>query len=61
MDKKNVYMVALALVLGLLIGSFGTFALLQYQVKVSSTATLKAIGVVVYEDVNCTTSLTGIN
>ena len=61
LDRKKVGVVALALVVGLLIGSFVTYALLQYSARVSSTATLKAVGVGVYKDVNCTVSLTAIN
>ena len=44
MDKKNAGIIAIALIIGLLIGVAATVGVMQYSEKISNTATLKLVG-----------------
>jgi len=54
MEQKFLRIVALAVVVGLFVGSAVTYAVMQWTWRISSRATLKLMGVGVYKDVNCT-------
>jgi len=54
MEHKFLRIVALAVVVGLFVGSAVTYAVMQWTWRISSRATLKLMGVGVYKDVNCT-------
>ena len=61
MDKKNACIVALALIVGLLVGCIATYAAMQYSVEISNTATLKLVGVGIFAYANGTGPVTSIN
>ena len=61
MDKKNAGVVALALIVGLLVGCFATYGVLQYSMKIGNTATLKLVDIGVFTNANLTTPVTSIN
>ena len=61
LDKKNVCIVALALIVGLLVGCFATYGVMQYSVQISNTATLKLVGIGVFTNANGTGPVTSIN
>ena len=61
MDKKNAGMIALALIVGLLVGCLATYAVMQYSVQISNTATLKLVGIGVFSNANGTCPVTSIN
>ena len=54
MEQKFVRIVALAVVVGLFVGSAVTYAVIQWTWRISSRATLKLMGVGVYKDIDCT-------
>lgn len=54
MEQKFLRIVALAVVVGLFVGSAVTYAVMQWTWRIPSRATLKLMGVGVYKDVNCT-------
>lgn len=61
MEQKFLRIVALAVVVGLFVGSAVTYAVMQWTWRISSRATLKLMGVGVYKDVNCTISVLEID
>jgi hypothetical protein len=61
LEKKNSGVVALALIVGLLVGCLATYGVLQYSMKISNTATLKLVGIGVFSNVNCTVPVSSIN
>jgi hypothetical protein len=61
LDKKNAGVVALALVVGLLVGCFATYGIMQYSMQISNTATLKLVDIGVFTNINLTTPVTSIN
>jgi hypothetical protein len=57
--KKALFLVACLLCFAL--GSFSTLAAMQWSQRIPSSATVKAVGVGIYKDVNFTVSVTQIN
>jgi hypothetical protein len=52
---------ALCIIAGLLVGSIGTYAALQWTYKITATVTIKSVGVNVYSDHACTVPLVTID
>jgi hypothetical protein len=61
LDKKNAGVVALALIVGLLVGCFATYGIMQYSMQISNTATLKLVDIGVFTNANLTIPMTSIN
>lgn len=61
MKQNLIRVIVLASVLAFVAGSVLTFALTQWTRRIPSTASLKVVGVGVYEDAACTISVTQIN
>jgi high-affinity Fe2+/Pb2+ permease len=56
LDKKNAGVVALALIVGLLVGCLATYGLLQYSMKINNTATLKLVDIGVFTNTTFTSA-----
>jgi hypothetical protein len=61
MERKILGIVLLALTCGLIAGSVGTYAALQWTARIPTTAQLKLLGVGVYKDVSFTIPVTEID
>jgi hypothetical protein len=57
--RKALFLIACLLCFGL--GSFSTIAVMQWTQRIPSSATVKAVGVGIYKDVNFTVSVTQID
>jgi hypothetical protein len=57
--RKALFLIACLLFFAL--GSFTTIAVMQWTQRISSSATVKAVGVGIYKDINFTVSVTQIN
>jgi hypothetical protein len=60
-ERRIVGLVALAAALGLVVGSLGTYAALQWTARIPTTAQLKLLGVGVYKDISFTIPVTQID
>ena len=60
-NKKNAGLIALALIVGLLVGCFATYGIMQYSMQIGNTATLKLVDIGVFTNANLTTPVTSIN
>lgn len=60
-ERKVASLILLAAVIGLIVGSIGTYAIMQWTAKISSRAQLKLVGVGVYKDVNFSLPVTEID
>jgi hypothetical protein len=61
LDRENPGIVALALIVGLLVGCFVTYGIMQYSMQISNTATLKLVDIGVFTNINFTTPVTSIS
>jgi hypothetical protein len=62
LDRRKLgAIVALCILGGLLVGSIGTYAVLQWNYKITATVTIKSLGVTVYSDAACTVPLVTID
>jgi hypothetical protein len=62
-QKMRKMFIALALAMAFVLGvvsTLGTFALMQYSRKISNSATLKTVGINVFQNANLTTPVTSI-
>jgi hypothetical protein len=60
LDRKISLAVA-AIAISLLVGSMMTYAVMEYSRKISNTATIKTVGINVFQNVNLTSPVTSID
>jgi hypothetical protein len=62
LDRRKLGAIVASCVLaGLLVGSFATYAALQWTYRITATVTIKSLGVTVYSDPECTVPLVTID